>query len=103
MSISLTSLKDSYFFTQLVSLDLGQNFIEFIAETAFVTLKNLEVLHLDANKLAKVPNSATFGPISASLLSLNLGQNAIQSLEDNVFLPLKNLRYVGCFNTAVYR
>ena len=47
-------------FLQLLELDLGQNFIEVIAEEAFVTLRKLEVLHLDANKLAAVPSVATF-------------------------------------------
>ena len=81
-----------YNFLQLLELDLGQNFIEFIAEGAFVTLRKLEELHLDANKLAAVPSEATLRPIAGTLAKLNLGQNAIQTLEANVFLPLKNLR-----------
>ena len=79
-------------FLQLVELDLGQNLIETIAEDAFVTLRKLEVLYLDANKLSAVPSATTLQPISATLSKLNLGQNAIQTLEANVFLPLKNLR-----------
>jgi Leucine-rich repeat (LRR) protein len=78
---------------QLEELDLGQNLIESISSDAFVTLKKLRVLHLDANKLASVPvaSDSTWRPLS-SLQHLNLGQNAIQSLPDDVFLPLQSLK-----------
>lgn len=80
----------------MLELDLGQNAIEFISEDAFDTLVRLEVLHLDANKLASM---LSLRPISATLTTLNLGRNAIQSLETDVFLPLKNLKQLnltGC-------
>lgn len=80
---------------------MGQNSIEFISEDAFVTLKKLEVLHLDANKLASVPSTPILRPISASLTSLNLGQNAIQTLEADVFLPLKNLRLLNLTGASI--
>ncbi len=88
-------------FQQLVELDLGQNLIEFISEDAFVTLARLEVLYLDANKLASLA-SPWLRPISASLSQLNLGHNAaIQRLEANVFLPLKNLRQLNLTGASI--
>ena len=88
-------------FLQLVELDLGQNLIETIAEDAFVTLRKLEVLYLDANKLSAVPSATTLQPISATLSKLNLGQNAIQTLEANVFHPLKNLRQLNLTGASI--
>lgn len=80
---------------------MGQNQIESISEDAFDTLVRLEVLHLDANKLASMVSLATavLRPISATLTTLNVGRNAIQSLETDVFLPLVNLKQLnltGC-------
>ena len=86
---------------QLRELDIGQNLIESISEDAFVTLQKLEVLHLDANKLASVPSPTILRPLASTLQSLNLGQNAIQKLEAEVFLPLKNLKSLNLTGASI--
>ena len=86
---------------QLQTLDLGQNFIDFISEEAFVSLLNLKSLYLDANNLVAVPSPTSLRPLASSLTHLNLGQNAIQTLQSDVFLPLRSLKQLNLTGASI--
>lgn len=87
--------------TELETLDLGQNELEFISEEAFVSLLQLKRLYLDSNQLATVPSPTILRPLSSSLTHLNLGQNAIQTLQSDVFLPLRSLKQLNLTGASI--
>lgn len=74
-------------FPFLESLLLSSNFIETTENEVFSRMEFLKVLHLDNNKLKRVPST-----LSQSLSVLFLNNNRIKSVEKNDFYGLVNLK-----------
>ena len=115
--------------TQLRSIDLTRNLIEFIHDDAFISCIVLELVMLDHNRLMALP--ASFGPNPNKLKTLSVERNLIldtpqiyfakypglidlnvmdtdidiidgQGLDTVKFLSMSNKNYMPCFNGHAY-
>ncbi|XP_056022946.1 uncharacterized protein LOC125649433 isoform X2 [Ostrea edulis] len=91
----LNTIKRQYFqmTTRLISIDLSNNAIEVIEDSAFKEMKNLQKLRLNSNKIKAISNT-TFQMLT-ELEKLELQDNDIETIGNLALRDLRKLRFLS--------
>ena len=89
----------SHQLSNLIELDLSENYLEEIEDNIFISLKYLEYLYLSDCNIRKINKNAFSGLIS--LKTLDLSNNKLsKELDENTFRDLKILQEINMVNLS---